>query len=573
MLRRLIFSALVACGSAQAALPEPVLRQLQAANIPEDAVGAVVLRSTQVLLSHQAGQSMQPASTMKLVTTLVGLDTLGPVFKGRTELRSNGVIENGVLQGDLYMRGGADADFNEDALVHMLEKLRTAGIRKIAGNLVLDRTLFQPARPDVDASPFDESPHAYYNLIPDALLLNMNLLRVTLDSSGGKLRLDMLPQLEKVAITSDMRLVDGDCAKWDDGWQEPTWARQGTRITVTLHGTFPRHCGPKATTLNLLDRNDYAERLFRSTWTRLGGTFGGVAREATPETATPASARLLADHVSRPLAEVLRDINKNSDNGLARTLYLSLGSLEADPVLGSRPLALPANPMPVIGGGPSTAAARANGAAGVAAGGVGPATSAATVGATAPIRAAITENAPAAASMATPASAAGAAHPGNAARLAGMPDGLTAANGSAPIPGSPLPAESTAARAEQTVRAWLRRHGIDDTGLVLDNGSGLSRSERIKPAQMAALLQAAQHTLWMPEFLTSLPIAAIDGTMKRRLKDSPAAMRARVKTGTLKNAIAIAGYVPDANGEQCIVVAFINHDLVGNGNGRKVAMH
>jgi D-alanyl-D-alanine carboxypeptidase/D-alanyl-D-alanine-endopeptidase (penicillin-binding protein 4) len=136
---------------------------------------------------------------------------------------------------------------------------------------------------------------------------------------------------------------------------------------------------------------------------------------------------------------------------------------------------------------------------------------------------------------------------------------------------APLPAaEPTAARAEQAIRGWLRRQGIDDGGIVLDNGSGLSRSERIKPGQLAALLQAAQRSLWMPELLSSLPIAAIDGTMRRRLAGTPAAMRARVKTGALKNVVAIAGYVPDANGEQCIVVAFINHDLVGNGNGRKV---
>jgi serine-type D-Ala-D-Ala carboxypeptidase/endopeptidase (penicillin-binding protein 4) len=498
MMRRLIFPALLACGAAHAALPEPVLRQLQAANIPEEAVGAVVLRGNAVLLSHQADQVMQPASTMKLVTTVAGLDLLGPVFRGRTELRSTGEVAGGVLKGDLYLRGGADADFNEDALVHMLEKLRTAGIRKIDGDLVLDRTLFQPARPDLGAPPFDEYPDAYYNLVPDALLLNMNMLRVTLDSTGGKLRLDMLPQLDNVNVAADMALTDGDCAKWDDSWKPPTWARQGTRITVTLHGAFPRHCGPKTVNVNLLDRSDYAERLFRGTWRRLGGTFSGVAREAAADSATPADSKLLAEHVSRPLADVLRDINKTSDNGLARTLYLSLGSLEADSMLGSRPIAAPTGRIPVIGGG--TAAPAVTGA-----------------------------------------------------------------------PMAPLPAaEPTAARAEQAIRGWLRRQGIDDGGIVLDNGSGLSRSERIKPGQLAALLQAAQRSLWMPELLSSLPIAAIDGTMRRRLAGTPAAMRARVKTGALKNVVAIAGYVPDANGEQCIVVAFINHDLVGNGNGRKV---
>ncbi|SFV03534.1 D-alanyl-D-alanine carboxypeptidase/D-alanyl-D-alanine endopeptidase [Pseudoduganella namucuonensis] len=496
MLRRILVAALLAaCGAAHAALPEPVARLLQAANIPEEAMGAVVMRGDAVLLSHNAELPMQPASTMKLVTTMVGLDQLGPVFKGRTELRATGDVVNGALQGDLYLRGGADPDFDEDALVHMLEKLRTQGIRKITGDLVLDRQLFQPARTDVGAPPFDESPESYYNVIPDALLLNMNMLRVDISSTATQVKLDMLPVLERVTVASDMQLVDGDCAKWEGGWKLPTYERRGARITVTLHGTFPRNCA-KTTAVNVLDRNDYAEGLFRSSWARLGGTFTGKAREALPGGATPATSRLLSEHVSRPLMDVLRDINKPSDNGLARTLFLSLGSLEADAVLGSRPLA------PIY---------------------------------TAPPQ--------------------GAAGPGVGDPQAGA---LAAA--------TVLP---TAIRAEQVIRAWMQRQGIDDNGLVLENGSGLSRLERVKPAQMAGLLRAAQKSLWMPEFLTSLPIAAVDGTMRRRLKDSAAAARARVKTGALRNVVSIAGYVPDANGDLCIVVAMVNHELVGNGNGRK----
>jgi D-alanyl-D-alanine carboxypeptidase/D-alanyl-D-alanine-endopeptidase (penicillin-binding protein 4) len=129
---------------------------------------------------------------------------------------------------------------------------------------------------------------------------------------------------------------------------------------------------------------------------------------------------------------------------------------------------------------------------------------------------------------------------------------------------------TTHARAEMVIRNWLRAQGIDDTGMVFENGSGLSRTERFSPEQMAGLLKAAQNSLWMPEFLTSLPIAGIDGTMKRRLKDSSAAMRARVKTGTLKDVVAIAGYVPDASGQQCIVVVMVNHERAGNGNGRAI---
>lgn len=478
MFRPVLIAALLAgigLSNAQAQLPESVSLLLRSANIPEDAMGAIVLRGNTTVLSHGAERSMQPASTMKLVTTAVGLEQLGPIFRGRTELRTSADVINGVLKGDLILRGGADTDFNADVLAHMLQTLRNQGIVKIKGDLILDRQLFQPARPDLGAPPFDESAEFRYNVIPDALLLNTNLLDINMNSTDRQLSILMQPPLENVSITSDMKLVKGNCARWEDGWRPPEYRRDaGGKLQVILHGTFPQNCS-KATSINVLDRNDYADRLFRATWKRLGGTITGTVREAPftglPPTAEPVGTRLLADHVARALPEVLRDINKTSDNTLARTLFLSLGSLQSDGWLGSRPVA-----------------------------------------------------------MATP--------------------------------------EDTATRARLVIQEWFQRHHIDTQGMLVDNGSGLSRTGRIAPAQMAGVLQAMQQSPWAPEFQSSLPIVALDGTMRKRLLNSPAAARARIKTGTLKNVVAIAGYVPDANNQLCVVVAMINSDLVGNGNGR-----
>lgn len=476
MFRRLILAAaLAACGLARAELPETIARLLEAAGIPQEAAGIVVLRGDTVLVSHNADLSMQPGSTMKLFTTMAALEQLGPAFRGRTELRSDAELVHGVLQGDLYLRGGADGDFNEDALQHMLQALRNQGIRKIKGDIVLDRQLFQPARPDVGLAPFDEFPWAYYNVIPDALLVNTNLLKVELRSTATELKLVMMPAMEKVSVGGDIKLVDGDCAAWESGWRTPELQRSGATLKVVLHGSFPKNCS-KSIGVNLLDHHDYLDRLLRASWDRLGGSLGGTVREAEAATTTPAGARLLAEHVSRALPEVLRDINKQSDNTLARTLYLSLGSLEADAVLGSHPIALPAD------GAPAT----------------------------------------------------------------------------------------TAARAEQAIRAWLRDQHIGDQGLVLDNGSGLSRSERATAMQLAGVLQAGQRSLWMPEFVSSLPIAAVDGTMRRRLKNSASAARARFKTGSLTGVISVAGYVQDADNRPCVVVAMLNHEKVANGAGRAV---
>lgn len=492
MRRHLLATLLAAACSAQAALPEPIARIAAEKGIPEDAIGALVLRGDQVLVSNEAARAFNPGSTMKLFTTMVGLDTLGPQFRGRTELRTNGVVDGSVLRGDLVLRGGADGDLTADAFTHMLEKLRTKGIRKIEGNLVLDRQLWQPARNDVGVPPFDEAPEAYYNLIPDALLLNMNLQTLDITSDGKTIKASALPELANVRVRSDLTLTDTDCAKWGEGWQVPEYERSGARLTLVLKGSFPRNCS-KTKVVNVLDRTDYAERLFRATWEKLGGRFSGKAVEASAEQArafNSAASTLLAEHVSRALPEIVRDTNKPSDNGLARTIFLSLGSLQADPVLGSRPL-------------------------------------------TDSIEAATPAEAPAAAD-------------------------------------APPALVSTQARAEMVIRNWLRARSIDDTGMVFENGSGLSRIERSSPEQMAGLLKAAQQSLWMPEFLTSLPIAGIDGTLKRRLEKGPAAMRARLKTGTLNGVMALAGYVPDANGQQCIVVLMINHASTGNGNGRAI---
>jgi len=468
--RPILIAALLAwLPAAQAQLPEPVAALLASANIPDDAMSALVMRGDRTLVSHIAARPMQPASTMKLVTTMVGLEQLGPVFKGRTELRTSAEVVKGVLQGDLVLRGGADPDLSGEVLQRMLQALRNQGIRTIKGNLVLDRRLFNPARLDIGVPPFDEYPEAYYNVIPDALMVNKNMLQIDMRASATGMQLAMEPALERVAIRSGMTLIEADCAKWEDGWKAPevTRARDG-RLEVVLHGTFPKNCA-RSYSINVIDRQDYVDRLFRITWKKLGG----VIRGETVDGEAPADSRLLAAHASRALPEIIRDINKPSDNALARTLFLSLGTL--------------------------------------------------------------------------------------------APDALS---GSSPIPG--VATETTIIRSDLAVREWMRRHAIDDAGMVLENGSGLSRLERISPLQMAGVLQAGLHSNWAPEFLASLPIVAVDGTMRKRLHDSAAAARARMKTGTLRNVVAIAGYVPDASGQQCVVVAMINSDLVGDGKGRAV---
>jgi D-alanyl-D-alanine carboxypeptidase/D-alanyl-D-alanine-endopeptidase (penicillin-binding protein 4) len=110
------------------------------------------------------------------------------------------------------------------------------------------------------------------------------------------------------------------------------------------------------------------------------------------------------------------------------------------------------------------------------------------------------------------------------------------------------------------VRSWLASKGIDSDGVVLENGSGLSRIERIRPVQLAAVLKAGLASPWAPEFAASIPIVAFETPMRKRLVETPAWKTSRIKTGTLRDVSGIAGYVTDNAGEKYIVVAMINYE-------------
>jgi D-alanyl-D-alanine carboxypeptidase/D-alanyl-D-alanine-endopeptidase (penicillin-binding protein 4) len=440
-----------AAAVAQDALPPAVLRALKAAGVPPDAMAAVALPLGHHAppWRHRADVPMQPGSAMKLVTAVVALDRLGITQRGSTELRSAAPLAGGVLQGDLVLKGGADPDLGLPQFWAMLLELREQGITEIAGDLVIDRTLFRPTRPDLGLPPFDDSPEAAYNVVPDALMLAGNLLPLELRGDADGVHVAAMPALQGLELASGMTLSARPCRDWEEDWLPAQVQHPDGRTRVTLQGAFPAGCTQR-TALQLIDRDELAARLFRTLWQGLGGRWAGQVREA----AAPPEARLLARRVGRPLGELLRPVLKTSDNALTRLIYLTLGvaAMDAEPQAG------------------------------------------------------------------------------------------------------------TAELAAREVRRWFAEHGIDDRGLVLDNGSGLSRSERITPWQMAQLLQVAWNGPLAADLLAGLPLAGIDGTMRNRLKDSPAAGWARLKTGTLRNVVALAGVVRDPRGRPWAVAMMINHE-------------
>ena len=131
---------------------------------------------------------------------------------------------------------------------------------------------------------------------------------------------------------------------------------------------------------------------------------------------------------------------------------------------------------------------------------------------------------------------------------------------------------ATAANANLNIRQWLQQRQLPMPELVLENGSGLSRIERISAQHLGQLLLAAYQSSVMPELVASLPVAAVDGTLRKRLKNAGVAGQAHIKTGTLAGVRSIAGYVLDARGNRKVVVFIINHTQAGQAQAAQDAL-
>ena len=122
---------------------------------------------------------------------------------------------------------------------------------------------------------------------------------------------------------------------------------------------------------------------------------------------------------------------------------------------------------------------------------------------------------------------------------------------------------ATEAIGGQVLKDWMSAKNINANEMVIENGSGLSRIERISAGHLGALLVSAYHSANMPEIMASLPILALDGTVKKRLNDSAIMSaiqgRAHLKTGSLDGASAIAGYVLDAKNRRHVMVMMVNN--------------
>lgn len=446
----MMLSGLFASAHAQR-LPAEVQKALRHADIPLGATAMVVqeVGSRSPWISVNAKKPFNPASTMKLLTTGVALDLLGPSYTWKTTAYISGEMRGDVLHGDLIFKGGGDPKFVSENLWHFLRQIRAKGIREIRGDVLLDRDAIESQ--SYDAAEFDGAPEKAYNAGPDALLLNFKALKLQFSPDGtiGKARVAVDPPLDDFSIEMPL-LSNEEC----NGWQKKL--DLGVNASgVGFSGTYDTTCGEQSWFVHAywISNDQYFGAAFRQIWRDAGGVFRGEVKSGH----LPSNAKAFSEWTSPPLVEIVRDINKFSNNVMARQLLVTLGMN---------------------------------------------------------------------------------------------------------VQGSP----ATTRQGVNVIKGWFAEKRIEAPELIIENGSGLSRTERISAATMAKLLSVMWRSPRMPEFVSSLPITAHDGSMRKRLNETEVAGNAHIKTGGLRGVRTIAGYVHAASGKRYIVVHFINHENAGEGN-------
>ncbi len=452
--RRIVLSVLalglcLSAGLPQGALaaeiiPAEVRTAIVGEGLPAGAVSFIVMDTAtgRTIAAANAEVPRSPASTMKVVTTYAALDTLGPAYLWHTRAFAAGELRDGVLHGDLVLKGGGDPYLTLERWWGFARQLRNTGLRSIHGDIMIDDSAF--ALPTEDPGAFDGRPNRSYNVAPDALLVNFQSVefQVTPDATAHRVLISADPMPDNLTIDNRIRFVAGRCRRSAD--RVDFTVKSSTWDHVVFSGALAAQCPPRGFRRALLQPRDYAYGTFLSYWRELGGEFSGRLRSGV----APTDAAPLLDYESQSLGELIRLTNKFSNNLMARDLFLALGTQHF---------------------------------------------------------------------------------------------------------GEP----ATLEKSRLAIAAWGAARDLGLEQLRIDNGSGLSREERISAAALARTLLSAWHSPFQPEFLASLPLAGIDGTLRSRLHDV-AAGSVRMKTGTLAGVSAMAGFVTAADGAHYVTVSIVN---------------
>ncbi|MDL2338511.1 MAG: D-alanyl-D-alanine carboxypeptidase [Pseudomonadota bacterium] len=447
------------------------------------------------LTSLNAEQTFLLASTTKVVTSLAALDLLGPAYSWPLRAHATGPVVNGQLRGDLVIEGNRHT-ISAEELRLWFRQMRIEGLQSIGGQLVLEGVLLVPDDEAADTAAALEAGDGVRALTASSARTDAartyddgSMVLSIEPTSGERAKITLTPKPLGVVVVNEV-LMGGTCDAWAR-WSNPSDSAGGTPH-LWVRGLWDVSCpkeyvayvrplpGMKYAASVMLPPSGRASapraaastaRTVAALWAEAGGTLRGRVieieeRPSLTETSgrTPASVNPVTSPQMRssgasaawssaysiPLAQVVREINKTSDNVAARSLLLSLSSDQAPP---------------------------------------------------------------------------------NQARQS----------------------------AKNRIHEWLRAQGLVDGDIRVDLGSGQSREERGKPRAMVQLLCNAWRAEGAQAFVNSLPIAGVDGTLVNRMRNGLATGEAFLKTGTLSDTRALAGYVRSRSGVVYAVTAIVNH--------------
>lgn len=426
-------------------------------------------------ISWNANQPMNPASTIKLLTTISALDQLGPEYRYKTRLYLKGKINNGLLEGQLYVKGYGDPKLVPESLVQLMEQLKSLGVNKIHADITMDTTSYNPSVKE--SAPNDGEETKSYNVSPNPLLYAFQTISFNLTSNKKKVDIAFTPILANFKVVNHLQTYVGECVDWKKNIHLSFTRQEDSQWIANFEGKLPSKCSNTIFNIVSIPNDQFFKMGFIAAWESVGGKW--LKNPDFQSGKVPNDTPLILEYAGTSLLDAVIDTNKFSNNVMARQIFLTP--------------ALERNNFTV----------------------------------------------------------------------------------------------STADAIAQTQK-WLQQHQLQMPELVLENGSGLSEIERISPRHMTDLLKFAVFSKHKDIFVTSLPIAGVDGTMRHRLVNqfknfvshvwhddkSPKSIAlpeklyqsgAYIKTGSLQQVRSVAGYVVSKTGRVYAISSIVNHPKASEG--------
>ena len=417
-------------------LGQKIAQTLQTSLLKGASVGiqVVSLKTGETVFQKNHEQTLNPASNTKLVTSAAALVKLTPQFRFETSLHTASRVQNGVLEGDLYLKGRGDPVLSYEALLALANDLYTAGIEKISGNIIGDDTYFDDER---EFSGWHDFSKAYSGKI-SGLSLNKNSVSLRIKPAS---RSGVAPQLILDPPTSYITIKNKAVTLSTKNKVYASFLpaeQDATEETLLVEGKISRKSSYGVSAyINVSNPSLFAATSLKDALEQIGIKVEGHVKLGQ----LPRKSRRLAAYYSEPLSSIICESNKSSDNFVAEQLLKTLGAEEL---------------------------------------------------------------------------------------------------------GEP----GTTKKGLQVIQEFLAGLNIPPEAYMLENGSGLSRNNRISPEQIVSLLTYMYENFEVrSEYLASLAIAGVDGTLSRRMRDTQAERRLRAKTGAINSVSCLSGYAASRDNE------------------------